>query len=482
MTSAARSTGPRVVVVGDAILDRYIRTTGSGRGRRSTVPSFSVGSMDASAGGAANAAVNVSALGGRAELVATVGSDPAGDELLRILASHRVDTRRVDVRPHPTAVKARVVHGHELVLRLDSGLDDASSEHRLADDGWTALPPDSEALLISDYGYGTLSDRAARRIVGRPPLVTVDARRLERWRPLRPTLVTCDEAQARRIAPGFDPEANGRDFGDVTSALLAATGADAVAVTLGQRGAVLVRKGGAPLRVAAPRGVDGEAVGSGDVFIASATMALVRGSDVVSAVEAATATATAATATAVTGMGTAVAGEADASVRTTARALPARCGELDDLAEWAAHQHRRGARIVFAGGCFDLLHEGHVALLTRARELGDVLVVAVNDDDGVRALKGPDRPVVDIAGRLRVLRALQCVDHATSFPGVSPMAAVHAVRPHVFVKGGDYSIETLPEADMLMGLGVQICILDLVPDRSTTRLVARARTPEGPLS
>lgn len=468
---------PHVVVVGDAILDRCIRTSGPGRGRESGVPSLSVQSTESAAGGAANAAVSTSRLGGRTQLAAVVGRDEAGAELLRILGRHHVGTGLVTFADRPTAVKTRVYQDQAQVLRLDSGLGQNHPDVGPADRLWSAVHAAPDALLVSDYGYGTLGDGSVRRFEGRrPPVLVVDARRLERWRHARPDLATCDETQARRICG--DLPADPRSVLERTASdLLAASGAAAVAVTLGPRGAVLLRPHRPAVWLPAPEVADGEAVGSGDVFAASTTLALATGLDLPEAVEAAVATATAATATALAQRRTAVAA-LPAGAPPRRRSSPSRDTDdgLGGLASWAAAQHRRGARIVFAGGCFDLVHEGHVVLLTRARELGDVLVVAVNDDASVRALKGPDRPVVDLAGRMQVLRALSCVDHVASFSGPSPAAALEAVRPHVFVKGSDYSPETLPEAELLARMGVDVRFIDVVPDRSTTHLLDRVRT------
>jgi rfaE bifunctional protein nucleotidyltransferase chain/domain len=138
--------------------------------------------------------------------------------------------------------------------------------------------------------------------------------------------------------------------------------------------------------------------------------------------------------------------------------------------------HRRaGRRIVFTNGCFDVLHRGHVEYLEQARLLGDVLVVAVNDDDGVARLMGPGRPVNPAGDRAALLAALRCVDHVTIFSEATPIRLIELVRPDVYAKGGDYTPELLPETPVVRGLGGQVRILDYLADRSTTAIVARIR-------
>ena len=134
-----------------------------------------------------------------------------------------------------------------------------------------------------------------------------------------------------------------------------------------------------------------------------------------------------------------------------------------------------GHTVAFTNGCFDILHSGHISYLSQAKALGDVLVVGVNTDDGVRRLKGPTRPVNSVGDRMKVLAALSCVDHIVAFDEDTPIELIRAIRPHVFVKGGDYTRERLPEADVVEQLGGVIQILPYVGERSTTRMIERIR-------
>ncbi|WP_236145826.1 D-glycero-beta-D-manno-heptose 1-phosphate adenylyltransferase, partial [Verrucosispora sp. SN26_14.1] len=139
-------------------------------------------------------------------------------------------------------------------------------------------------------------------------------------------------------------------------------------------------------------------------------------------------------------------------------------------------EHRRNGRsIVFTNGCFDVLHRGHVRYLEQARALGDLLVVAVNSDDSVRRLKGADRPVNPVEDRTTLLAALSCVDHVVVFEEDSPAGLIEAIRPDVYVKGGDYPPDLVPEAPLVQRLGGQVRTLGYVPDRSTSAIIERIR-------
>jgi D-beta-D-heptose 7-phosphate kinase / D-beta-D-heptose 1-phosphate adenosyltransferase len=148
---------------------------------------------------------------------------------------------------------------------------------------------------------------------------------------------------------------------------------------------------------------------------------------------------------------------------------------LEELRAELARQRGLGRRVVFTNGCFDLLHAGHVAYLAAARALGDLLVVGVNSDRSVRRLKGPGRPLNPLADRMAVLAALRSVDHVVAFDADTPLELVRALRPDVYAKGGDYRIETLPEAPLMAELGGEVALLPYLEGRSTSGLLRRLR-------
>jgi D-beta-D-heptose 7-phosphate kinase/D-beta-D-heptose 1-phosphate adenosyltransferase len=234
--------------------------------------------------------------------------------------------------------------------------------------------------------------------------------------------------------------------------------AHAVCVTLGSAGALLTYGEGAPLVIPAERVTVGDSCGAGDRFAASALAALAVGAVVSDAVGQAVSAATLFVA----------AGGAAAVPVPDSPALPA-SGDVVHRARAA------GGTVVATGGCFDLLHAGHVALLRAARALGDCLVVCLNSDESVRRLKGEGRPLVPAADRARVLEALECVDAVEVFGEDTPERLLRRLRPDVWAKGGDYALADLPEAAVMDEWGGQAVVLPYLDGRSTTALIDLAR-------
>lgn len=145
------------------------------------------------------------------------------------------------------------------------------------------------------------------------------------------------------------------------------------------------------------------------------------------------------------------------------------------LAQRADEHHHGGERVILTNGCFDVLHRGHVRCLQQARDLGDVLIVAINSDAGVRRLKGPGRPVNPVADRAAILAALRCVDYVTVFDEPTPLRLIERIRPDCYAKGGDYTAFTLPESAAVARYGGEVVILDYLAGRSTTATVERLR-------
>ncbi|WP_146605654.1 PfkB family carbohydrate kinase, partial [Micromonospora craterilacus] len=380
-----------------------------------------------------------------------------------------VDTDR------PTVVKKRISVGGHTLLRLDEGLEPrpnpATAGTTLVAAAQAAIET-ADAVVISDYDHGTLGNPEQMFGGVGDMVLVVDARHPHQYAGLRPTAVTPNYAEAV-TALGLTALDDGaqrlEQLRDKGPDLLGRTGAGCVVVTLASLGAMVFEPNRRPYHSRAPQRVPGESIGAGDAFAAAFVLALASGADPPVATELATQAATTAVAASA---GTAVVDRASLMARWH---QPSKLLTPDDLGQWVAATRRAGCRIVFTNGCFDLLHEGHVTFLSQARALGEVLLVAVNDDASVRALKGAQRPVVPLDGRLRMLSALSCVDGVFGFAATTATELIRRVRPDIYAKGGDYRDSRLPESAVLAELGIEVRVLDYLPERSTTSIIDRVR-------
>jgi D-beta-D-heptose 7-phosphate kinase / D-beta-D-heptose 1-phosphate adenosyltransferase len=474
---------PRVVVLGDALLDCWLSGSARRLGRDGPVPVVELTESHSAPGGAANAAANLAALGARVELVAVFGDDPDAATLRGLLDDAGVRTRAVVEADRATAVKRRLVAAGQPVARYDVGPDEPprrDTQDALADAVADAVRG-ADAVLVADYGLGALTapvvDRLARLRAG-IPLLVVDARAPGRWRDLAPDAVTPNAAEAAVLLDGPEP-GTGRPAWAAhhRAALVAACGGADVLLTLDVDGVVRLPADPAEpvLRTAARPAAHAMACGAGDTFTAAYTAACAAGIPAQGALALAQAAADV------------VVARPETAVCTTG-ALTARLAAADrggllehrDLLAVVAEHRARGHRIVFTNGCFDVLHRGHVAYLRQARALGDLLIVALNSDDSVSRLKGPERPVNPLVDRAGVVGAIECVDVVTAFTQDSPVELIEMVRPEVYTKGGDYTPQMLPETPIVERLGGEVRVLDYLSDHSTTAIVRRIRaTPAG---
>lgn len=453
-----------ITVVGDLLLDVDVVGGVERVCPDAPAPVLDVDHELARPGGAGLAAALLAADGHDVTLVATVGDDPAGDRVAQLV--HDSGVRLVALPTDGTTrEKVRVRAGDQSLVRLDRGTAcapraDVSAATRRA-------LSDADAVLVCDYAGGVVADDSVRA-----SLAAVATRHPVVWDPhVRGSapvpgvrLATPNAAEAAalsgiRTVADLSALARATRAGD---ALLTRWRAHAVCVTLGARGALLTYGSGAPLVVPAFAVDGGDTCGAGDRFAAAAAAALAEGEVVSTAVERAVAAASVFVA----------AGGAGGFASTSRPPVRPASSGWDRVEQVRA----AGGTVVATGGCFDLLHAGHVALLRAARGLGDALVVCLNSDDSVRRLKGPERPLVPAEDRARVLEALECVDAVRVFDEDTPVQVLRELRPHVWAKGGDYALADLPEAAALAEWGGQTVVLPYLDGRSTTALIGAART------
>lgn len=470
---------PLITVVGDVILDGWWTGSIDRFCREAPAPVVDVQRREYAPGGAANTAMNLAALGARVRLVGLVGTDDAGIRLSALLDDAGVDTSGLVAVPGiRTTTKNRIIGGDQVMLRLDDqdGEPPAEAVAAIAE----AVPASvsgSAAVVVCDYGTGALGSavRAALRGSIGEALTVVDAHDPRPWAELAPAIVTPNALEAARLLDtGFPPkpaEDRAALVTDRRAELFAATGASAVVVTLDRDGTVLLTAEGQGHRTWARPASEKQASGAGDTFVACLTAARAAGMPMTASLDLAQAAAD----VVVSRPGTSVCSTADLAQYLgglSSAVLP-----LDELLQRVSGEREQGHRIVLTNGCFDVLHRGHTRYLTQAKQLGDVLIVALNGDDSVRRLKGPDRPINGVGDRAGVIAALSCVDYVTVFDTDTPVPLIEALRPDIYAKGGDYSSQMLEEAPVVERCGGVVRILDYVPEQSTTAMVEKIRTP-----
>ena len=475
IVEALRGERPRITVIGDVMLDRWLRGGVRRLSRESPVPVVDLAAREDRPGGAANTAMNLAALGAEDRLLTIAGGDEDGLLLRRLLEGAGVDTSGWIVRAGATTCKTRIVGNDQMIARVDSATHEKASPAER--DAWhEALERAAgEIVLVCDYGTGLFDDEARRRLAKAvPAALLVDAHDLRPWSALAPDVVFPNAEETAALA-GIDLGAERvRVVSAAAPAVLERSGARAAVVTLDREGTLLLADGIPPHRTLAIPASDDRTIGAGDTFAAGFAVAFALGRPLAEASDFAQAAAN----VAVAHTGTSVCSLDDL---VGDRRRPADTHTLDraQLTAAVAEARARGRVVVFTNGCFDLLHPGHAAHLEQAKAQGDLLVVALNDDESVRRLKGPGRPVTPVADRARMVEALGCVDYVVVFSDDSPASLLEELRPQLYVKGGDYTPEMLDEADVVEAYGGEVRILDFIPFHSTTRLVERIQAAAG---
>ena len=458
--------GHRILVVGDVMLDRYWTGATERVSPEAPVPVVHVGGHEERPGGAANVAMNLATLGADVDLLGLVGVDAEAGRLGDMLSAAGIGNALIPRDGVPTVTKLRVLSRHQQLLRLDfeNGFDEDAAA--ALGERFESLLKGADLVIASDYGKGALADMprliAAASCAGVPLLVDPKGRDFKRYRGA--WALTPNRAEFEAVAGGCR---NDVELVERAENLRAELGLHALLITRSEEGMSLIAEGQAPVHLPTQAQEVADVTGAGDTVIATFGAALAAG---VAPAEAA--------ALANVAAGIVVARLGAASVRPIELKLALHAhgrGPVDEavLLSLVEHARERGERIVMTNGCFDILHAGHVRYLTEARALGDRLIVAVNDDESVRRLKGPSRPVVPLEDRMSVLAALADVDWVVPFAEDTPARLIEAVLPDVLVKGGDYEPDAIAGSEAVRRAGGEVRVLPLLEGRSTSSLIQR---------
>ena len=467
---------PRVLIVGDLILDRYVFGSVERISPEAPIPVLAARRTEVRLGGAGNVAANLRAMEAEVEILGVVGKDARAEDMRRLFAQAGVDTAGVlELADRPTTEKTRMLGSGAQMLRVDweeahpLSAEDAA---RLVT-GIEARVKAAGAVILSDYGKGVLCGPVLRAVIAvaraaKVP-VLVDPKGSDYARYRGATLLTPNRKEAEEALNRKLPKL--ADMPTATRDLVQVAGVDAAVITLGPEGMYWhsgAHEGHVPTMARAVFDV----TGAGDTVIALLALTLAAGLPFEACVHLANHAA-----------GIVVGKAGAASVTRTelagvltegGRSLGRVCSRAD-LKERIARWKAKKRRVVFTNGCFDVLHVGHVTYLREARAQGDVLVVGVNDDASVRRMKGPERPVNPLADRMTLLAALEMVDAVTSFSEDTPLEIIQDLTPDVLVKGADWATKGVVGREWVESHGGKVVLAQLVPGKSTTAIVERLK-------
>ena len=472
-----RVAGARVVAVGDLMVDRFVYGEVARISAEAPIPVMARSHESVMLGAAGNVARNVAALGGEVALVGVIGRDGGGKEAKDLVAAEpRIEGYLITDPDRPTTIKTRFVSAGQQLLRVDeettrpvAGDVERQLVHTITDAARGA-----GAILISDYGKGVVTQaviaaaHAAAKAVGAVLIVDSKARSFVRYG-------AADIIKPNAAELAFAVDAPTETDAEIEVALERALGlceCKAVLVTRSAKGMSLAVRGEAVRHFRRPPPEVYDTSGAGDTTLAAVGASLSAGAPLHEAIE----FALLASSVVVQKAGTATASPdelIEAEIIERVAPAEAKIGTPDRMGREAARWRERGLKVGFTNGCFDILHRGHIVYLAQAREWCDRLIVGLNTDRSVRALKGEGRPVNDLESRALVLAGLRSVDLVVPFDEETPLGLIEAARPDVLIKGADYSLDGVVGRQLVEGWGGQVRLADLVEGHSTSATIEK---------
>lgn len=457
-----------IIVIGDVMLDRYWHGDTSRISPEAPVPVVKIERDEERVGGAANVAVNVKALGAKATLVSVIGDDSTGQTLTQMLMAKNVQCEFVKLSEISTTLKLRVLGRHQQLIRLDfEDKHPCKAETILKQ--LEPLIESADAIILSDYAKGVIAfpqpiiELARKKGIQ----VIVDPKNADLSVYKNATILTPNLGEFEAMVGRCENQQVIEEKGEK---LLHQLGLQALLVTQGGAGMTLIERGKIEHIPAQAREVF-DITGAGDTVIAVLATCLAAKSSFSEAAK----IANLAAGLSVARLGTATVTKQELqNLMLKNHATHPSIVSLPELLPEVATRKSYGDKIVMTNGCFDILHAGHVTYLQQARALGNCLIVAVNDDDSVKRLKGQSRPINPLKERMQVLAALSCVDYVVAFSEDTPEKLISQVLPDILVKGGDYTADNIAGAKQVIQNGGKVEILTFVPGCSTTGMLARA--------
>ena len=459
----------KVLVLGDIMLDRYWFGATNRISPEAPVPVVRVQQNEDRAGGAANVAMNIAALNVPVRLLGLAGKDEAGAALQNLLQQQKIDCDFCTLDSHPTITKLRILSRNQQLLRLDfeEGFNNVSGDELLAK--LQNVIKDFGALILSDYGKGTLNEVQKMIQIARqaevPVLIDPKGTDFERYRGATLLTPNMSEFEAVVGACHSDEEIIAKGL-----KLIADFDLSALLVTRSEKGMTLIRPDHEPYHLPTQAKEVYDVTGAGDTVISVMATALADGRSY----EEACYLANAAAGVVVGKLGTSTLSNVELENAIHERASNG-FGVMNEqeLKLMVEQAKQRGEKIVMTNGCFDILHPGHVSYLENARKLGDRLIVAVNTDESVKRLKGAARPINELDNRMNVLAGLASVDWVVPFCEDTPQRLIGEVLPDLLVKGGDYKPEEIAGSQEVWANGGDVKVLNFENGCSTSNIIKK---------
>lgn len=465
-----------VLVIGDVMLDRYWFGDTGRISPEAPVPVVKILQQDERPGGAGNVALNIATLGAKVTLVGITGNDDASKVLAQQLETANVTHSLHQLDNIPTITKLRIISRHQQLIRLDFEEKFPAFDSQALISLYKQHLLQANLVILSDYNKGTLNciDELIQlaRAANIPVLVDPKGTDFSIYR--HANIITPNLKEFEAIVGPCESEQNIAAKGQQ---LLIDLDIDTLLLTRGERGMTLLQQNKEPVHLPARAREVFDVTGAGDTVIATLGAAFAAGADLPYAMYLANLAAS----LVVTKLGAATisAPELDILLRESTTAYDGATSFLtgvlneDQLFTAVSKARAQGKKIVFTNGCFDILHAGHVTYLQQAKQLGDYLVVAINDDASVTQLKGPSRPINNVEQRMAVLAGLGVVDWVTTFADSTPERLLKRLQPDVLVKGGDYTPDQIVGAPIVRAYGGEARVLGVVKNLSTSSIIAR---------
>ncbi len=467
---------PRLLVIGDLILDEYIWGAVSRISPEAPVPILETKSENLTLGGAANVANNLVALGCEVHLVGAIGQDEKGDKLLTLIEEKGISSKGIFRFVHrPTTSKIRVVAHNQQVLRIDKEDNrpiTEETENRIIKYINKALP-DMDIVICSDYRKGILTEKVfsavSHRAKNSKKRVIVDPKSSDFELYKGATVITPNQFEVEKAVPIKIQDKV--DLDRAAEYLLNLTHAEVLLITRGKDGMTLYPNKAKPVDIPTQAKEVFDVTGAGDTVVSVLAMALAVGFNP----EDSAWLSNMAASIVVGKVGTAVVTLNEINeylqeemLRTAHTVL-----KLEELKKIVSLAKGTGKTVVFTNGCFDLIHGGHIEFLQKAREKGDLLVVGLNSDRSVKSIKGEGRPIKSEKERANIISALRYVDYITIFDESTPADLIREVRPDILVKGDDYAIDEVVGREIVEGYGAKVELIPVVQGLSTTNIVEK---------